>query len=588
MKHKLLALCIVNLAWLNPSFAMDPEIESVELTDPNGNKIESSDGQQLLMDAIMRSQNNKRGLLESRPTGYFPKGNGFNCDPRDMEKQYKSFVGSKRDRFAIIKKYWARCQDELSKDSEKGLLGLVNFGIVKYEVFEHPYVKRLLVTYRDGKKTHGFIGLQPGSTPRPMVILKCGLTCDGQDGAANTNFFMNLFDQSEFHVAVLANDSSALQAKTNNQMMFGGFHESLQILEFAKFIQSTADFKQKVSSVHLAGVSLGGSAALFSGLRNDQLRPGADKGILSSLIAICPAVDIHGSMKALFNGELVGEVMKEIVWQEMQESAPYLLDAQDLVGEGRRPASNQKFIEYMGEVATRYYQINHRLYNVLPFPTSTQDFFAYNNFLSYSAGLKTPLLVMASADDIVVDPTVNVDELAAQPHVESNDNYSILKLKYGSHCGMSSVYGLPAVATTMRSFVMAHADGAEALLKKYRKALSMAKLKLSGKTSLVGYEWRAEVGSNKLRLNFHVLNNAKSNQCRNAKPNTARKECIDEIRRYVPISEIGAFILEKPRNSAHAEQLTRWANSKLILKNNRSNLYGTQLNPTHVEWESFD
>jgi hypothetical protein len=239
----------------------------------------------------------------------------------------------------LLKGFYDRCDNTLSKEAPGTYKQLAKSIAIIYDYEKNNYNKLVefnvdrqkmddFVTesvndktqFRDDRlyfKTQLF--LKEASEPRPLIIVKCGLQCDL--GTPTLKYLLSmLFDEGPFHVMLVPNITSKTYQIQNKIVSVGGFDEGRNVLAVAKYVDSDAfPFKEKISRVHVAGISLGGHAALYSGLYNSfDKKPNGDSYI-STIFAGCPVVDLKSSVDGLYDGSTLGKIFEDYFWKQFKE-----------------------------------------------------------------------------------------------------------------------------------------------------------------------------------------------------------------------------------------------------------------------------
>src|SRR5205085_4769818 len=110
------------------------------------------------------------------------------CDPKRMQETLLGQNLSTQQVTDGLKSYFGRCGKELSKGKAKGVAGLAKFALVKYQVYDNPDVKPVIIKFGSQNQTYGFLALKPDQVRRPFVVVKCGLMCDGEPSASTRNY----------------------------------------------------------------------------------------------------------------------------------------------------------------------------------------------------------------------------------------------------------------------------------------------------------------------------------------------------------------------------------------------------------------
>lgn len=520
------------------------------------------------------------GFFEEVPDGLSTKDMSPHCDPRRLED---SVVGKKLSLpqyFSTLKQYFSRCQSELVSRSPLGKWGLFKFSKFIYPFFSHPQVSEFLVRLPNGTKVPGILALKNDPRPRPLVIVKCGVFCSAWTTATMKSYLMHLFDQSPFNVLLLANQTGMDYIYHNKRISLGGFTEGYEALQVGKWMMEQWEHRDRISSIHLMGISLGGNAAVLGAAYNDMYPLPSGKKVFSSVTAICPVISLRPTLEKLYDSQIVGRAFEKTTRDHFLEARNYITDVPDLISEGQLPSKRRGYSDFIGNLAVT--SLNRR-----SVPLDLAGFFRSNNFFNLKESVKTPLLVWASKDDTVVSNRINAQVLEYDDGYEKVPHVGVLNLSYGDHCGFSSAYGAQAAATVLRTYVLQNSPEFVASYDAKRSlAWTFGFKKLGPQYEHVGQTWKFENGKDKVKVSFRIFEWSRNDQCMGQGPWEAGNECLSTQNFWIPIKSLQALGARVPRSEAEAQALTREFNTKVEFRTKNEPLNGTHSSQFFMTWRN--
>ncbi|WP_413944134.1 hypothetical protein [Bdellovibrio sp. HCB-162] len=521
-----------------------------------------------------------KGFLEEVPDGLSTKDMSPQCDPRRFED---SIVGKKLSTaqyYKVAKDYFARCANELTSNSTTGILGLLKFSKFQYPFLTHPQVKEFMVKLPDGTKIPGILAMKQDPRPRPLVIVKCGVFCSAAQTASMKSYLMHLFDQSPFNVLLLANQTGMDYIYYNKKVTLGGWSEGYEAMEVGKWMRDKWEYKDRISSIHLMGISLGGNAAVMGAAFNDKYLLPDGKKVFNSVTAICPVVSLRPTLDHLFGGQIVGRIFAKMSKDHFREARQYITDVPDLITDAKIPSSRLGMADYIGELASTSLQRR-------GIASTPQSYFKSNNFWNWKEEVKTPLMVWASKDDMVVNNEINAQVVEHDDFYEKSANVGVLNLKYGNHCGFSSAYGAQASAAVLRTFVLTHSpEFVDEYNKKQEMPWTFGFKKLGPQYEHIGQSWNFSSQSDQVKVSFRIFNWNGGRECADKGPWLANRSCTTTKEVWVPVSSLTALGARIPRTESEAQALTREFNTKVEFRIKGHPLNGTNSNEFYMTWRS--
>lgn len=514
------------------------------------------------------------------PNGLSTKDMSPQCDPRRLEDSALKKNLSTFQYHQTVKKYFEKCSSELTQNSTLGILGLLKFAQYQYPFFSHPQVKKFMVKLPSGIKIPGILALKQDPRPRPLVIVKCGVFCSADESASTKSYLMHLFDQSPFNVLLLANQTGMDYIYQNKKISLGGWDEGYEVIEVGKWMQDQWEYKDRISSVHFMGISLGGNAAVMGAAFNDKFLMNNGKRVFNSVTAICPVVSLKPTLDHLYARPMVGRIFSKLTKNHFQEARQYVLDVPDLISDDKIP-DREGLADFIGSIASA--SLRRR-----GFDSSMKSFFKSNNFWNWKEEVKTPLMVWASRDDIVVNNRLNADVVANNDNYEKSKFVSAINLDYGNHCGFSSAYGAQVSATVLRTFVLNHSpEFIDEYNIKQKMPWTFGFEKLSSQYEHVNQYWNFYSQSDKVKVSFKIYNWNGSYSCGKKGPWQSKPSSCTTTKEYwIPIANLETLGARIPRNSVEAQSLTREFNTKVEFRIQGHPLNGTNSSEFFMTWRN--
>jgi hypothetical protein len=403
---------------------------------------------------------------------------------------------------------------------------------------------------------------------------------------------MLLFDEAPFHVLTLPSISGADWQSDNNALALGGLDEGRQVFNVARYVQSPAfEHRNRISSVHVLGFSLGGHATLYSALYNDN-NPRPDGGhYIQSVFAGCPVVDLEMSVRQLYRRTVIGYLVSEMFWRQMLKVGRFIPALGTVLpSPGNRPRM-EEYPSILEATSFDYYTKAMQDPNWLLAPfqgiqmKESADVWKYNRLQDYLGHFKkTPVFVWASKDDDVVQPASNASLLRkwADEHPESS--FRIMTTPQGSHCAFPSVFGWRTAAEFVKGYILSHSPEFTARQQQKRVAL-----KFEGKAPALKkgeryarVEWRIFPGDKNATLYAQIVKPL-------CPPSPVQGAALPQpcVRKFsVPLSVFGKQD-RAPETEGEAQGLTRWLNGNVTVSDSTPGSLVNGEAPKYAEWTIY-
>lgn len=541
----------------------------------------NANGLDLLKEIAVEIKNESlstQGLLTKEiPDGLSAKAIHPQCDPRRFEESLLSKKLSTSQFASLARSYFVRCQGELTENNSTGLLALLAFTQKKYYFLSHPQIRKDFITLKDGIKVPAIFAIKDDSRPRPLVVVRCGVFCSAGQTSSLMNYMMNLFDQSPFNVVFLSSQTGMDYIYTNSRVSMGGWSEGYETLEVGSWLRNKWQYRDRISSMHMMGISLGGNAAVIGAGYNDEYVGLDGRKMFNSVTAICPVISLQPTLKKLYGSQIVGRVFTNTTKNHFREARHYVKDVPDLLVDENIPG-RLEMPNFIGEIVSTSLQRR-------GIASTTSSFFKSNNFWNLKNRVKTPLLVWASKDDSVVNNAINAEVFEYDDYYEKSESSGVLNLRYGNHCAFSASYGDQAAATILRTFVLKNSPE---FINDYQSSGSRSwdfgAPKLGIGQAHVEQKWEFFPRQSSAKVTFEIFN-GRAQGCTESTPWQSQRYCVWEKTVWVPIAKIAEMGARVPRTEVEAQAITREFNTKVEFKSQGKPIAGTRGNDLTVSWK---
>ncbi|HEX4925006.1 MAG TPA: hypothetical protein VFV50_13010, partial [Bdellovibrionales bacterium] len=418
--------------------------------------------------------------LSSAPDGALTRANKPECSAASFED---AVLRGERD----LQKRFDACEKHLKRWSAPQFWKLLKFVAVEYDLHNHRRIREVRIGIRDNVYRRGLLAMRPGK--RPLVIIQCGLFCDVYDIETKI-LLMHLYDGTPFHVLAVGSVTGVDYLRSGSPLNLGGFDEGQQLLELIDLLRSPNEpISKHISSIHLAGASLGAHAVFYSGLYASA----RERSPLASGIALCPVVNYQGAVENLAAGGAMARALGLRAWDILRRILSGAEDP-DLRALAKLPPTQlPRMVE---EIGFRQYAGRSGIWPA-PFAElelrQRADFWSLGEFERHASGLKVPVFAWASRDDSVVLAEQNVARLSQHPYVNT------LMSRSGLHCAAPSYYGWDMATVFLRGQILAHSGSF--LEKRVSRSLKLdARADLYDGETFFSYEWEAKKKHLELRL----------------------------------------------------------------------------------------
>lgn len=515
------------------------------------------------------------------PTGQPEQAEPIGCAPEDLERLYLDNRQNTRAQGQRLQKWFGRCSEGLKTELANGALpgprAHLKSSQMAYEFCDHPNIRKVVFKLPNGDVVRAALGIKAGWTPRPMIIAKCGMLCNAGDSGMQL-LLMHLFDESPFNIMVVGNNTGADFIRDNGVFIPGGFTEGQQIIHVAQMLQASP-LAPLISTIHVVGLSLGGHASLYAAYFN-RFNSTPGQPLISSTLALCPAVDLRAAIDDNFSIDLKGFAINSLYGKSIDrvlESRPELaglftwqdapvMSRTDMIGDqavnGLKHSTAKSWLAPFQKLKIR----------------NARDFWGLNLFTNFvKEPLASPTLAIAAADDEVVLPNRNILRL---------DHTSVANAvtPEGDHCVWGEFYGWRTSSALFRGFALSQSPELLEIRRLQRlpfKPVFAAKAhQLRGLHRLTSFSFSA--GRDRLTVTYLLDTSACGSE--------EETRCSRKVSFNIPFASFRArpWWARKPASPAEAQALTRWANVNLrMLDASGAQIDGTENNGAELVWVGY-
>jgi pimeloyl-ACP methyl ester carboxylesterase len=545
---------------------------------------------------------NKKIHFPWDPTGQNNYPASPECQPEKLRDGIWSDPSKVKSQARAINAWIEKCSAQISDPAQRqSYLALIRFARVNYRFLQNKNIHYVTATLPEGRFLTGFIAMKPGSAPRPLIIAKCGFLCNAEQGATQRSFLMHLYDESPFHVLALANITGRDFQIGNEAFSAGGFDEGRQLYQIARLIQNVdSPIRDRVSSVHVVGASLGGNGALYSGLYSSENDSHGHRAI-QSVTAVCPVVVLKNAMHRLYFQRIISPVASYGTLHQVRNVFSFVPVLGTVFDLGQRFLTPPKVYDKVSRALLSYYQEWTEKYpwDLKPFEgtqiKTLSQFWELNDFRNYVGLVKVPTLMVQAENDGLVKSSENAEMLTDALRKTPNDQVDAVLFQQGNHCAFSAANGWANYSALLREYILSHAPEAKDHWHPRVHRLADKKWDIHKSDWVVETVWQARAGSSDLELKLKLFNPAGNgtkramNMCGLANPYRAIRDCYRETKMNLSISSLKLNDFEKPRNEYEATALTRFANTRIqVLNDRKQTLVGSNQEPKFIRFFGWD
>lgn len=459
-----------------------------------------------------------------------------------------------------ILKFLKNCEDQWKtgwNDIVSNSLGMMSF---KLNPNRYPYGRHVLLQLPNGVQIKGLLAMKTDQKRRPLIILRTGLFSNTQEFYPERFLFLQLFEQSPFHVLVLESSSGSEFLKHNNSFSLGGFDEGLQNFWIAKALQSESEpISKYINDVHLAGLSMGGHGVMFSALLN-QMNPIGKSGnlVLQSALAMCPLLNMQETldyhMTQSFSMDLMNywasrrlKVLNEKVPQLRTDH--FIPDFSNWIQQNYRGP----LIAMDGKVPG--IQLPKQIEKIIGNSEHTSGlFWKLNHYWPWFQGVHTPILVLSTQKDPIVSWFINSGRLEDGRLNLQDSNIRSFSFKEGYHCSFPIAYDWASLSNVLQTYFLKLSPGLQRETREIRVPLDVKVMEeLENKDLSIFIDLKFETFLQSAGVFATVYFVAERD------PSFWQKILAPKMTAHLPLSEMEFPIDKVVRTDDEASLLRRWA-----------------------------
>ena len=523
------------------------------------------------------------------------------CRPEKLASEvtqhfFRSHAPDSRSTWAefehLLQGYFNRCSDELEDGNITRLLDYAEMSLIKYDYVSHPNFQKVsFFLPSEGMRSFAFLGLKPGNDKRPLVIFQCGLTCNQQDPAMRF-VTMLLHDMGPFHVLLMPSNSGQEFITENKVFAMGGLQEGRQLVKIAQIIESgNWEFSERISRIHLFGMSLGGHTAQYAATYADYLKREPWQPPLFSTVAMgCPVVDLKKSIQNITSESVIARLMRKTILANVVGLMSMIPFFDDWLGD--KPSSynpsQSELRAMMVSGVTDYYKDKFNLpgWQMPPFqnisPNSEDDIWNALNFSKEPLDLlKSPVFSWAPQDDEVVlyrdNSKVSYDRDSGS---ELRRIYN-LKTSAGGHCSYPAAYGWKVSSAVFNSLFLSRSP--ELLERQRTRRVKIPRSILKSKHKASQRRWRVRARWRTFKDKDYAVFESTFQlvPCRNGRRSARRCREYSDLK--VPFRMLGLSHRKIANTDVENEALTRWMNARISFETSQFEPLSKVSNPTYFK-----
>lgn len=371
------------------------------------------------------------------PSGVGLERGNSACDPQKLIEK-KSFPPAQF--LGEIESFFKSCEPALRTSHTDIVTNTWETLFLRLHPRTHPLAQHVIFHMPGGAQVKGLLGLKSDGKPRPLVILRLGIFSNTEEFFPERYLFMQLFEQSPFHVLVLESLSGSEYVKHNSSFALGGFEEGFQNFWIAKKLQDPQEpISRRIDSVHLAGVSLGGNGTFFAALLNQfNARP------ISSFLGFCPLVQFEETFDY---HRAQGWSMKAMNYWASKRLTGLKKLYPDLRNDNFIPGVLTHLKQAKTVWPDEYMRIR------WPSDYKKRSFSERLHFWSDWKAIQTPFLVFATRQDPIVPYEVNSQKIVNGDIDVGRSQLKIITLEEGYHCSLPGAYDWKAMTTVLQTYI---------------------------------------------------------------------------------------------------------------------------------------
>lgn len=501
------------------------------------------------------------------------------CHPYNLNKKLNNIKNDK-DYIIALRNYFNQCDRKLVNSVKNKYADLVKVAAKKYKVLDNKNAHRFKLEFDNNESIEGYLALKPEKV-RPLVIVKCGVFCNGRSSSMNNMIAASLYDSGPFHIMMVANHTGPKNIRDNARINFGGFMEGQELIQIAKWAKKDSAFKNYISEVHVLGISLGGHAALYAGIYNEYL----DEKIIDSVVGFCPVVNIKDSVYDVTAKGLMGTLVSHVVKKLIRDNYDNIPELKDHFNNSKK-ADKKTMSARLFKANTDYIRSINPSNFMQPFTgldvRDEKHLTDLGDYISQAKKISTPTFVWASKNDPVVLNKNNSARLEqAVPFPTEDKNIQVLNVKKGSHCAVFESYDWNTASTILNNFLIRNSKSLQETKERKIASINFKQPKIKYGERYVSPRLLTFPNFNKLVVQYKIYRGPLFMKPFYAGDASFRHETIE-----IPY-DILPFKVTAPTTTVEAQILTRWLNSNVHFMRDGQILTKSKKAPNQIEWTSY-
>lgn len=380
-----------------------------------------------------------------------PKSFSGGCSPDDLED------GVRRTRVAprqaqAIEGHLRRCAAEVETGAGR-LRNSAGVFRLRYDRKDHPQLESVLFKLPGGVSLRGLLALKGDRKPRPFVVLRIGIFSNVEKYFVEQFLLMQLFEQGPANVLVLESTTGSGYIAANEGFGFANGLETLQNLQVAKILRDKNEpLNALVGSLHFVGISFGGHG-LFGAAAFDPKQPGGPR--IDSFTAYCPLIHPRATFADALEpgyGHVVADFWATVRMKALRKRDPSFAErpwSEWLFG---RPS----FLKRVLDLSEKGTAARRGLAEGLAIPEEWLADPRPEEPWPWFTGLKAPFLILATKNDSVVNPALNVRAFEKEMLARAKkENVGVVLLDRGYHCTLPMAYDWNTMAAALNGAIRA-------------------------------------------------------------------------------------------------------------------------------------
>ena len=319
---------------------------------------------------------------------------------------------------------WSECEKQYQTGVRSGFGNVYGAMMIAMDPERYALGRNVMFTLGNGERLLGFLALKPGSQRRPLVIFRGGILSSAREFYSERFALLTLFEQSPFHFLFLESTSGQEFITRNRHVSFAGYEESLQNIELAQQLATGREpFSPRISSVHMAAISLGGHGAFRAVMKRPEL--------FKSVTLFCPLMDLPQTMQYhqsnWSNNKVISYWMQKRL-SELPQLYPQLKQSMTL----------QDLSRLLSE------DLQQRL---------KLDYWKESDWWNDFKNISTPIRIFASETDSIVPFSLNTGRILSGAVKFPNTRIEVFPMTQGNHCTISGAYQIFAMSEFFQALI---------------------------------------------------------------------------------------------------------------------------------------